>query len=41
MGLFTCAVATSIVLIVSQDRPFGGPFAVSPQPLEQVSPSRR
>jgi len=38
MAIFACAVAISIILIVSQDSPFGGTFGVKPEPLEQVSP---
>jgi hypothetical protein len=38
MGLFAAAVATSLVLIASQDRPFSGPFAVGPDVLQQVMP---
>ena len=39
MGLFAMAVSVSLILIVSQDRPFGGPFGVKPSPLEQVIPA--
>jgi hypothetical protein len=39
LGVFAAAVAVSLILIVSQDRPFAGPFAVKPGPLEQVIPS--
>lgn len=38
MGVFACAVAVSIILIVSQDRLFGGPFGIKPTVLEQVVP---
>jgi hypothetical protein len=38
MGLFAAAVATSLVLIASQDHPFSGPFAVGPDVLQQVMP---
>jgi len=38
MGLFSAAVAASLMLIVAQEQPFGGPFAVSPDVLVQVSP---
>ena len=38
MGLFTAAVAASLVLIAAQQRPFSGPFAVSPAPLVEVTP---
>ncbi len=38
MALFAAAVATSLVLIASQDHPFSGPFAVGPDVLEQVMP---
>jgi hypothetical protein len=40
MGLFAMAVSVSLILIVSQDRPFGGPFGVKPSPLEQVIPAK-
>jgi hypothetical protein len=30
-----------VILIVSQDRPFGGPFGVKPALLEQVTPRSR
>jgi uncharacterized protein DUF4239 len=38
MGLFSAAVAASLMLIVAQERPFSGPFAVSPDVLIQVMP---
>jgi hypothetical protein len=38
MGLFSAAVAASLMLIVAQERPFGGPFAVRPDVLVQVNP---
>jgi hypothetical protein len=38
MGIFAAAVATSLVLIASQDRPFSGQFAVRPDVLQQVMP---
>ena len=38
MGLFTAAVAASLILIAAQQRPFSGPFAVSPAPLVEVTP---
>jgi hypothetical protein len=38
MGVFTAAVAASLILIAAQQRPFSGPFAVSPAALVQVSP---
>jgi Protein of unknown function (DUF4239) len=41
MGLFASAVAVSLILIVSQDRPFSGPFGIKPSPLEQVIPAAR
>ena len=41
MGVFACAVAVSIILIVSQDRLFGGPFGIRPTVLEQVVPRLR
>jgi Protein of unknown function (DUF4239) len=38
LSIFASAVAVSVVLIASQDRPFGGRFGVKPTLLEQVSP---
>jgi len=38
MGLFTAAVAGSLILLAIQQRPFGGEFAVRPDPLVQVVP---
>ncbi len=38
MGIFASAVAVCFLLIVSQDRPFAGPFAVKPDALVQVMP---
>ena len=35
---FAAAVAVIVVVIASSDRPFTGPFRVSPAPLQQVSP---
>jgi hypothetical protein len=35
------AVAVSLILIASQDQPFGGPFGLKPDVLEQVIPSSR
>lgn len=40
MGIFAAAVAASLVLIATQERPFSGRFAVSPDALLQVMPSR-
>ena len=39
MALFAFAAGAAIVMIASQERPFAGPFAVSPAPLEQVEPT--
>lgn len=39
MAIFASAIALSLVLIISQDRPFGGPFAIKPTALEQVRPT--
>lgn len=39
MGLFAAAVATTLVLIGTQSRPFGGHFGVKPTPLLQVLPT--
>ena len=38
MWIFATAVAVSAVLIVSQDRPFGGPSPIRPDVLVQVLP---
>jgi hypothetical protein len=38
LTVFASAVAAAVILIVSQDRPFGGPFGVKPTLLEQVAP---
>ena len=38
MGLFSAAVAVSLMLIAAQERPFNGPFAVRPDVLIQVMP---
>ena len=39
LWLFASAMACSLVLIASQDRPFSGQFRISPDLLEQVEPS--
>jgi hypothetical protein len=39
MSLFAAAAAMTIVVIASADRPFGGPFRISPQVLLQVLPA--
>ena len=39
MGLFATAMATSLVLIASQDRPFSGHLAIKPDVLLQVEPN--
>jgi Protein of unknown function (DUF4239) len=41
MGLFACAVAVTLVMIASQDRPFTGEFGVKPDVLMQVLPPAR
>jgi hypothetical protein len=41
MGLFAAAVAVTLVMIVSQDRPFSGAFGVEPDVLVQVLPPVR
>jgi acyl-homoserine lactone acylase PvdQ len=38
LGLFASAMACSVVLIASQDRPFSGHFRISPDLLQQVAP---
>jgi uncharacterized membrane protein len=40
-GIFASAVAVCLLMIASQDRPFAGPFSVSPEPLVQVMPGPR
>jgi hypothetical protein len=39
MGLFASAVAVTMVMILSQDRPFSGEFGVKPDALVQVMPA--
>ena len=41
MGIFASAVAVCLLMIASQDRPFAGPFAVTPDALVQVTPGAR
>jgi len=41
LTVFATAAAAAVILIVSQDRPFGGPFGVKPALLEQVTPRSR
>jgi hypothetical protein len=41
MGVFAAAVAITLVLIATQDRPFGGHFGVKPTALLQVLPAGR
>ncbi|MFL5895701.1 MAG: hypothetical protein ACJ76Z_11410 [Thermoleophilaceae bacterium] len=41
MGIFASAVAVTIVMIFSQDRPFSGQFGVKPDVLLQVRPDAR
>jgi hypothetical protein len=38
IGLFATAVAASVLLIASHNRPFSGEISVGPQPLLQVIP---
>jgi hypothetical protein len=38
MGIFSAAVAVSLILIAAQSRPFSGQFAVSTDALLQVMP---
>ena len=38
MGLFSAAVAVSLMLIAVQQRPFSGQFAVQPDALIEVMP---
>jgi hypothetical protein len=39
MGVFSAAVAVSLMLIAAQQRPFSGQFAVSPDALIEVMPT--
>ena len=41
IGLFSVALATTVLLILSHDRPFTGDVALSPEPLLQVMPESR
>jgi uncharacterized MnhB-related membrane protein len=41
IGLFSMALAMTVLLILSHDRPFTGEVAVSPEPLLQVMPEDR
>ncbi len=41
LSIFAAAVAMSLILVASQDQPFGGPFGIKPDVLEQVMPSSR
>lgn len=36
LGVFATAIALSLILILSQDRPFSGPFGIKPTPLEHI-----
>jgi hypothetical protein len=38
IGLFSAALATTVLLILSHDRPFTGEIALTPEPLLQVIP---
>ncbi|WP_436229880.1 DUF4239 domain-containing protein [Caballeronia sp. LjRoot29] len=41
LGLFSVALATTFLLILSHDRPFTGDVALTPEPLLQVMPEDR
>jgi cytochrome bd-type quinol oxidase subunit 2 len=41
MSIFAAAVAVTIVVIASEDRPFSGPFRVTPNALLQVLPPKQ
>jgi hypothetical protein len=41
IGLFSAGLATTMLLILSHDRPFSGAIAVTPEPLLQVIPADR
>jgi hypothetical protein len=36
LAVFATAVGLCVILLLSQDRPFSGPFAIKPTPLEQI-----
>ncbi len=36
LAVFGAAIALSVILILSQDRPFSGPFGIKPTPLENI-----
>ncbi len=38
LAVFSTAVALCLILLLSQDKPFSGPFRIKPTPLEQVRP---
>ena len=40
LGLFSAAVAASLMLIAAQQRPFSGQFAVRPDALVEVMPQQ-
>ena len=39
LGIFATAVGLCLILLLSQDRPFSGPFAIKPTALIQVRPA--
>jgi hypothetical protein len=41
IGLFSAALAATVLLILSHDRPFTGKVALTPEPLLQVMPDNR
>ena len=41
IGLFSAGLATTMLLILSHDRPFTGEIALTPEPLLQVMPADR
>ncbi|WP_158898218.1 DUF4239 domain-containing protein [Burkholderia sp. L27(2015)] len=41
IGIFSAGLATTMLLILSHDRPFSGVIAVTPEPLLQVMPADR
>ncbi|SAK79937.1 hypothetical protein AWB80_04979 [Caballeronia pedi] len=41
IGLFSAALATTVLLILAHDRPFTGEIALTPEPLLQVMPADR
>jgi hypothetical protein len=41
MAIFASAVAVTLIMVVSQDRPFSGQLRVQPDVLVQILPPQR